>query len=90
LHSIIELFSFVRTGFVMRTRQLRLNDSNQIRLRISEFLGKKINIVLTDGTVMFGELTKIKDSEIIVRNMRLQRITYPFENIAEVYLDTIV
>ena len=72
----------------MRTKQLRLNDPAQIRQRMSEFLGKQINIVLTDRTVMFGELTKVNDSEIILRNMRLENIKYPFQTISEVYLDT--
>jgi hypothetical protein len=72
----------------MRTKQLRLNDSEQIRRRMSEFIGKKINIVLTDRTVMFGELTKVNDTAIVLKNMRLENITYPLLSIVEVYLDT--
>jgi hypothetical protein len=52
-----------------------------------EFLGKKINIVLIDRTVMFGELSKITDSEIVLRNMRLETMKYPLKSIVEVYLD---
>ena len=74
----------------MRTRQLRLNDRDQIRRRMPEFLGKKINIVLTDRTVMFGELEKVNESEIILRNMRMENMRYPFKNIVEIYLDAIV
>jgi hypothetical protein len=74
----------------MRTRQLRLNDRDQIQRRMPEFLGKKINIVLSDRTVMFGELKKVNESEIILRNMRLENIRYPFKNIVEIYLDAIV
>ena len=55
-----------------------------------EFLGKKINIVLVDRTVMFGELKKVNHSDIVLRNMRLENVTYPFKNIVEVYLDVIV
>lgn len=72
----------------MRTKQLRLNDSNQIRQRMSEFLGKKINIVLADRTVMFGELKKVNEHGIILRNMRLEDVKFLFQSIAEVYLDT--
>ena len=72
----------------MRTKQLRLNDAAQIRKRMGEFLGKQINIVLTDSTVMFGELKKVNDGEIVLRNMRLENISYPFAAIAEVYFDT--
>ena len=74
----------------MRTRQLRLNDRNQIQRRLPEFLGKKINIVLSDRTVMFGELKKVNQSEIILRNMRMENVRYPFKDIVEIYLDAIV
>lgn len=74
----------------MRTRQLRLNDPDQIRRRIQDFLGKKINVVFSDRTVMFGELQKANGSEIILRNMRLEDIRYPLKNIVEIYLDAIV
>lgn len=72
----------------MRTKQLRLNDSAQIRRRMAEFIGKKINIVLSDRTVMFGELLKANDDAIVLKNMRLENVTYPFRSIVEVYLDT--
>ena len=72
----------------MRTKQLRLNDSDQISRRMAEFIGKKINIVLSDRTVMFGELTQTNDDAIVLKNMRLENVTYPFQSIVEVYLDT--
>jgi hypothetical protein len=74
----------------MRTKQLRLSDPEQIRQRMPEFLGRQINIVLTDRTVMFGELRLVNDAEITLQNMRLENVEYPFGAIAEVYLDTIV
>ena len=74
----------------MRTRQLRLNDPIQIHSRIQEFVGKKINVVFTDRTVMFGELKKVNGSEIILLNMRLEKVRYPLKDIVEIYLDTIV
>jgi len=72
----------------MRTKQLRLSDSVQIRQRMNEFLGRKLNIVLADRTVMFGELKKVLDDHIVLSNMRLENIQYPFQSIVEVYLDT--
>jgi hypothetical protein len=72
----------------MRTKQLRLNDPAQIRQRMPEFLGKKINIVLSDNTVTFGELSKITSDEIVVKNMRLEKMNYSFQSIVEIYLDT--
>ena len=74
----------------MRTKQLRLIDSDQIRRRMNEFMGKKINIVLSNRTVMFGELRQVTATSIILRNMRLENVAYPFQSIVEVYLDTYV
>jgi hypothetical protein len=55
-----------------------------------EFVGKKVNIVLSDNTAVFGELKKVSDSEIVLMNMRLEKIRYPLNSITEIYLDTIV
>lgn len=90
MHWIVELIRFVRTRFKMRTKQLRLNDADQIRRRMPEFLGKKINIVLADSTVVFGELSKTNASGVVLKNMRLENIQLPFQSIVEVYLDSIV
>jgi len=72
----------------MRTKQLRLTNSDQIRRRMNEFIGKKINIVLNDRTVMFGELKNVNDTSIVLRNMRLENIAYPIQSIVEIFLDT--
>ena len=72
----------------MRTKQLRLTNSDQIRRRMNEFIGKKINIVLNDRTVMFGELKTVNDTSIVLRNMRLENIAYPIQSIVEIFLDT--
>mgnify|MGYP003575882800 FL=1 len=55
---------------------------------MNEFLGKKINIVLDDRTVMFGELKTANETSIVLRNMRLKNVSYPIQSIVEVYLDT--
>lgn len=72
----------------MSTKQLRLNDTGQIRKRITEFLGKKINIVLTDNTAMVGELVDANATEITLVNMRQKKMIYRLTTIAEVYVDT--
>jgi hypothetical protein len=74
----------------MRTKQLRISDALQIKSRMPEFVGKKVNIVLSDSTAVFGELKKVSDSEIVLMNMRLAKVRYPFNSISEIYLDTIV
>ncbi len=74
----------------MSTKQLRLSDPAEIKSRIGSFLGKKINIVLSDNTAMVGELKEVNDSGIVLINMRLKKAMHPFNTITEVYLDTIV
>jgi small nuclear ribonucleoprotein (snRNP)-like protein len=71
----------------MSTRQLRLNTLEQIRSRLKDFSGKKINIVLQNGTVHFGELTSIDMTRLKFTNMRLQPVTVFLQDISEVYLD---
>ena len=51
-------------------------------------MGKKINIVLTNDTVVFGELKEANTSDIQLLNMRLKKVRYPFANITEIYFDT--
>jgi hypothetical protein len=72
----------------MSTRQLRITDPAQIKSRILEFRGKQINIVLTDNTVMFGELTAVKENHLILKNMRRKEMEFPLNNITEIYRDT--
>ncbi len=72
----------------MGTRQLRLNDSALIKERMHEFVGKTINVVLTDQTTMVGVLMKADDSKIILKNMRMKDVSCTFDKIAEVYFDT--
>ncbi len=74
----------------MRTKQLRVSDPIQIKNRMKEFLGKKINIVLKDQTVMFGVLKEQSSSDITLLNMRLKNMRYRLSEIVEVYLDTVV
>jgi len=40
--------------------------------------------------VYFGELMRSNESGIVLRNMRLEKITLPFQSITEIYLDSIV
>ena len=72
----------------MGTKQLRINDPEQIRSRVNIFIGKKINIVLQDNTVVFGELKSVNSTEIHLRNMRLKEVKYSFSEIAEIYIDS--
>ena len=72
------------------TRQLRVTGPQQIKNRIREFVGKKINVVLTDNRVIIGVLKEVKPSGILLINMRLKKMEYSFDQLAEVYFDDLV
>lgn len=69
-------------------KQLRISDPEQIKSKAPSFLGKKINIVLIDSTVVFGELTEVGAKEILLVNMRMKKVKYPFSSITELYVDS--
>ena len=71
----------------MSTRQIRLNTLDQIRTKLKEFYGKKINIVLRDRTVLFGQLKSIDSTQLRFVNMRLDAVTVSLDDVSEVYLD---
>lgn len=73
----------------MSTRQLRLNSREQIRRRLPEFTGKKINIVLNDRTAFPATLKGFDGQSLRVENMRLRTLRIPLENVSEIYFDTI-
>ena len=73
----------------MATRQLRISDVQQIRRQVGQFVGKKINIVLHDGTAMLGILKAANDQEIVLQNMSLRKQSYPISKITEIYIDSL-
>lgn len=73
----------------MGTRQLRLSTQEEIRKRLPEFKGKKINIVLNDQTVMLVTFHAIENAVAKAENMRLKKISIPLDSISEIYFDTI-
>jgi hypothetical protein len=71
----------------MQKRLLRLSTQNQIRQHVTGFVGKKINIVLNDNTVVLAELLKFSESELRVQNMRRQELSVAFTDIYEIIID---
>jgi hypothetical protein len=74
----------------MSTKQQRLSDATQIKNRLGELVGKKINLVLRNNTTQTGLLERMLDGRIILRNMRLKSLEYSLDQITEVYFDSIV
>lgn len=70
------------------TKQIRISKPEQIRIRIEEFQGKKINIVLQDGNVFLGTLRSVSDTEITMMNMRQKEVSFLLTNVNEIYFDT--
>lgn len=71
----------------MTTRQVRLSTPEQIRKKLIDFTGKKINIVMCDRTVFFGELKHLEQDKLTFVNMRQQPLTVPLSDVSEIYLD---
>ena len=71
----------------MVTRQIRLSAQDHIRKKLKDLIGKKINIVLCNRTVLFGELKRVRENELTFENMRLEPFTILLKDISEVYFD---
>jgi hypothetical protein len=69
------------------SRQLRLSTLEQIKKRSKDLIGKKINIVMRNRTVFFGELKSFDITKLTFLNMRQQPVTVLLKEIDEVYLD---
>jgi ribosome maturation factor RimP len=71
-------------------RQLRLSDPQIIKLRLKEFVGQNVNVVLHDRKAITGNLKTFNDTGVSILNMRQQKMDFTFDEIAEVYIDVIV
>ena len=69
------------------SRLLRLSTLEQIKKRLKDLIGKKINIVMRNRTVFFGELKSFDIIKLTFLNMRQQPVTVLLKEIDEVYLD---
>ena len=74
----------------MATRQLRISDALQIKQKMGLQVGKKINLVLRDGTAVLGVVKTSSDFEVELLNMAQSSQRYPFSSIVEIYIDTLV
>ena len=72
-----------------RTRQLRLSEASQIRQKLADSLGKMMHIVLRDSRVMIGSIRKADADGIILLNMRQKNMKINFNQISEIFFDTV-
>jgi hypothetical protein len=71
------------------TRQTRISNPSILREKIIGLVGKKISVVLHDNTVAVGQLAVVNANGIDLINMRLKKMPYSFDQIAEIYCDVI-
>lgn len=71
----------------MSKRQVRLNTAKSILQKLPEINGKKVNIVLRSGEVIFVKILGYKDALIKVSNMRIHSSEIEIKEISEVILD---
>jgi hypothetical protein len=57
---------------------------------MKESMGKNINLVFHDRKSITGNVQTIDASGVELLNMRLKKMHFPFDMIAEVYFDIVV
>jgi hypothetical protein len=72
-----------------QTRQLRINDISKIKERIAQFTDKKITLVLHDGRVTTGMMKTRMADGVTLLNFRNKVMTFRFNDVAELYFDTL-
>jgi hypothetical protein len=72
----------------MSTRQLRLSSIDQIKRKMQDLKGKKINIVMRNQTAVLGTVQTVTDDFLDVVNMRLTKVKIQLQDVSEIYYDT--
>jgi len=73
----------------MSTRQLRLSDPAQFRSKTKDLVGKHLHLVFTDSTSITGLLKAVDNDQVTLVNTRQKEMKRGFDDIAEIYLDTL-
>ena len=68
----------------MSKKQVRVADP---KTRITSFIDQNASILLKDGGVLTGKITKYQDEVVTVLNHRLKKITVPISSITEFFVD---
>ena len=71
----------------MAKRQKRFNSVKLIMQNIPDLSGKKVNIVMSSGQVIFVSILGIEKTLITIKNMRNTKSTIDLRDIAEIILD---
>lgn len=68
-------------------KQIRISGQERIKAKLPEFIHKKVNFVLSDNTVHFGELAEVAQTMVVLVNMRQKKIKLPLEKVIEFFSD---
>lgn len=71
----------------MGKRQLRLEGRKSITDSAAKIIGKKVNIVFDNRTVIFATVVKIDDGKLKYRNMRNAKAVVALDEVAEIIID---
>lgn len=74
----------------MSTRQLRLTSETEIRKHAERLVNSNVHLVLLDKTAVLGKLNAVNQNGLVVKNMRLKKIHFSYNQIAELYSDTTI
>ena len=74
----------------MSIRQIRLNSLEKIRENIATYKGKKINLVLSNRTSVYGELLAVENDGVVMKNQGLRKLNISWSEISELYFDLVV
>lgn len=72
----------------MKTRQHRLDTEETIQRKLPELVGREVNVVLRDRTVLLGSVMKSQTGNVAIRNLRGKVTSIPLSGISEIYFDT--
>lgn len=74
----------------MRTKQIRISGTQNVREKAKSYIGKNINIVLSQNVTIFGKLLVSHDDHVIIENTRLKKQRIALQEINEFYFDATV
>ena len=71
----------------MAKRQTRLDTAEDIRKKLPDLSGKKVNIVKTSGAVFFVLIEKVLEDTVIISDMRRTKSQLKISQISEIIVD---
>jgi hypothetical protein len=74
----------------MRTKQIRISGTSQVREKIKTYIGKNINFVLAQNITILGKVLTSTQDHVVIENTRLRKQSIALQEINEFYFDATV